>query len=70
MTLRFYRGGPVAVRGYEWWVSADGLFGCGVANAVGAVIPASTYIDADPDVSATRDGETGTNRTALLPIEE
>ena len=71
MTLRFYRGGPVAVRGYEWWVTADGSFGCSVAIGVGAIIPRTTYLDADPGMSQGRDSDAaGLNKTALLPIEE
>lgn len=56
MTLRFYRGGPVAVEcaaGYHWWSDEEG-HGCVVAENVWAVIPPETY-DAW--------------ETALLPIE-
>ena len=70
MVLRFYRGGPVAAKGHMYWVAADGTFGCAVASGVGAIIPRSTYLNADPDVSELQSGKVGLNHTALLPIEE
>ena len=70
MVLRFYRGGPVAVRGRLFWVSADGLGGCCLASKVGANIPTNAYFRADPAVSQGWYGRVGVNDTALLPIEE
>ena len=72
MTLRFYPGGPRAVRGYAFWVTAEGDNGCDVAFCAGAKIPWETYAHADGRVSQERtpDDRLGLNRTALLPIEE
>ena len=70
MTLRFYRGGPVAVVDDVYGVTDGGAYGCIIANGVGAVIPASTYVDADPRVSQMWYIDVGINYTALLPIEE
>ena len=70
MVLRFYPGGTVAVRGNLFWVAADDWWGCDVARAAGVRIPASAYVDADPDVSQMYEDGAGLNYTALLPIEE
>ena len=71
MTLRFYPGGPHAMRGYAYWVTADWNSGCYVAHCAGAQIPWQTYDAADVMVSQERtaDRRKGFNRTALLPIE-
>ena len=70
MVLRFYRGGPVAVRGNLHWLAADDMYGCVVAKEAGVRIPPSTYLNADPEVSQFPCGRLGLNYTALLPIEE
>ena len=70
MVLRFYRRGPVAVRGNLFWVTADGKWGCTIASGVGVHIPVSTYLNADPDAAQWGHDDVGFNFTALLPIEE
>ena len=76
MVLRFYTGGPQAIRGTVYWrtrnrISAvEWVSGCWIAWRVGAHIPRDTYGDADPHLSQERHGWGGVNRTALLPIEE
>ena len=72
MTLRFYPGGPRAVRGYDHWVDANGNNGCDIVMFTGAKIPWQTYHNADPRVSQREkynDSRIGHNDTALIPIE-
>ena len=70
----FYLGGPEAVPFFSIWSAPweEGMpsaFGCFVADAVGAHIPKNTYRQADPHVSQCISGNTGSNHTALLPLE-
>ena len=67
MKLYFYVGGPRALPRRNYWSCRDTRFpGCKVAFAVGADIPADTYVDAKPGVSQC---DTGFNATAILPLE-
>ena len=73
MVLRFYPGGPRAVKGTLYWEASDGVEGCIIARFAGVIIPRDTYMAADGDVSQRRWLSTpklGYNYTALLPIEE
>ena len=72
MTLRFYRGGPVAVchNFTSFWVTENGVNGCDVARYFGADIPRDTYREADPAFSQFDFEGVGVNYTALLPVEE
>ena len=70
MVLRFYPGGPQAIRGSAYWRTRNHISGCWIARRVGAHIPRDTYGDADPHLSQEWYGRGGVNRTALLPIEE
>ena len=82
MVLRFYKGGPRAIKGRVCWVSPapdplnrDSGFtnGCVVALDAGAEIPDDTYVMADLRMSQEPSSivtSMGQNITALLPIEE
>ena len=72
MVLRFYPGGPQAVRGTFYWTTRAGVTGCDIAESVGAPIPRSTYRHAYLSRSQNQStfGDWGVNDTALLPIEE
>ena len=70
MVLRFYPGGPRAIRGTSYWRTPNCSSGCWVARQMGASIPESTYTDADHHFSQWWVGCGGVNFTALLPIEE
>ena len=69
-------GGPRAIPDASIWSTPEGEagrgdchYGCAVARRAGARIPRNTYHDADPWVSQYEFGGTGSNLTALLPIE-
>ena len=82
MTLRFWVGGPVAVKGMErfmedfgdgdYWMDRKGTAGCVIAARAGARIPRDTYERADPAYSQLQSltNGVGFNDTALLPLEE
>ena len=73
MTLRFYPGGPWAVKGTLCWEDSYGVNGCYVVRCAGVEIPRDTYKAADGNVSQGRwllAPSVGYNYTALLPIEE
>ena len=82
MTLRFWVGGPVAVKGTErfmedfgdgrYWTNRKGTAGCVIAARAGARIPRDTYVRADPAYSQllSLTNGVGFNDTALLPLEE
>ena len=72
----FYLGGPRAIPDASIWSTpeveagrGDCHYGCAVARRAGARIPRNTYHDADPWVSQYEFGGTGSNLTALLPME-
>ena len=77
MTLRFYAGGPRAIRGTFYWVASEYCNGCKVARMAGADIPSDTYNDADSKVSQYLGTLSflfprshGANHTAILPLED
>ena len=77
MTLRFYAGGPRAIRGARYWETPDCYTGCDIAYMVGADIPWDTYDRADPKVSQflgalelISNHPNGRNHTAILPLED
>ena len=70
MVLRFYPGGPQAIRGTVCWRTRNRISGWWIAWRVGAHISRDTYGDADPHFPQEWYGWGGVNRTALLPIEE
>ena len=75
MTFRLWLGGPRAVEGEPLWMcpGKDIPYACCAASKAGFDIPADTYRDADPGVSAwvLSMGErvAGINDTAILPLE-
>ena len=74
--LRFYPGGPQAIRGNAFWLTRNGTWGCDVTRDVGVTIPSNTYGHADPELSQVvwtplwdNGRPVGLNCTALLPVE-